>query len=1360
MEAAPGSPPSSPLQSPVDASTSTSTSDPAMIAGAGEGSPTDRLHPDSPAPFQSPAATTPDPLPDAGLHTDSAPPPPSPLLDRGVQPDLEQDPPSPSSVLDPSAHRDPEQRPSSPDPSAEQRSQTPAPDEKVLLYLGGVPAPGNSEPLASPPLSPAPGDPLAFPSLSHAPDGPPLLSPAPGEPWVPIPPAPPSPPGWAPLPHPISRPPSPARSEPAPRATEAPVSRKAKRGAVAVKDASLCPTCKSGGRNLVVCIDGTSNQFSKKNTNVVELYSRLLKDNAKQVTFYNSGIGTYARPSWRSFSYYKQVLANKLDLAFALRFDKIILSAYAWLADNYVEGDRIFLFGFSRGAYQVRALSAMIHRVGLIHKGNADQIPLQVPPAYELYAVSNKEEDSPPPEGASHLLNMISLLLLPILAFLHRLWNAWDTVQQTSTAIVDPDAPSNPSSEPDDHAQEADAHSESSDSSSESQSDDESEQGIPTMQKRFKKAFARDVKVHFVGVWDTVSSVGLVRDKTLPGTTDGMLHVCYFRHALALHERRVKFLPEFVRGGLGPESTSLRDKVVRVLDSIAEGDPGAFDALSPVVPVLSALASTAAGLLYAKPTPSALEVEHVDDADPERPGQPPRGMSASLLGQKPVIDAPPHTKEVWFPGSHSDIGGGARPNENMRKFGPALRWMSFEARLAGLKISKEPRRWDTELPRTNSLTPFWKLIELLPVKRLTYDSVSGTTYRPHLWAKRPFQSGQLVYDAVSDRTKKLLRKAGLEVEDDPYLGAEDFLKSLDQYILNREILSERDRMKLQLLSNGALGQQQLRDLSDDISGPLSTMLGICKDKIDEPRSLSVASTIQLLLYGLEYSFDAMRNSRPLHAALEVSMAEDTWTFPRPLRGHAAPIRTVVCTHGGALIVSGAWDDTIRVWDTFTGESIGSRTIEGKEFDVDSIAVSPDGKRAVMTPYQPNSALKIWDLDASVLLHELVGHADRVYCAAFSPDGRFIASGSSDGIILWDSYTGQRLGNLIFTSSVPTSIFSLAFSNDGQYLAAGDSNCIVQIWHVETQSPSGNVLLGHNQWVRSVMFSPDDKRLVSGSDDGSLRIWRMDTDTREAVHVLTGHSNNIWAVAFSPKGKHVASASGDGSVRVWNADTGKLVGVPLEGHNSDVRCVAFSPDGTRVVSGADDGTIRIWDRMPTIPLAERNVTRDLAYPPVYDYEALPPIPPPAVPFGPVDPAEVALPPSEAGDLAENDLAPPPGPGDDPQDYEPREGSAIAPYMGEDIPAASTEDGGILAVSSAPKDADNVHDTELGSGVPPGVEPESPVSSALGPRTPVEATSGAPHMDGESISPVAVDALPALEGGDKGVEGSAQLVQVQA
>ncbi|KAF8328988.1 hypothetical protein F5887DRAFT_897308 [Amanita rubescens] len=214
------------------------------------------------------------------------------------------------------------------------------------------------------------------------------------------------------------------------------------------------------GRNLVVCIDGTSNQFGDYNTNVVELYSRVI-ESENQLTYYNSGIGTYANLSWASWSSWRQWFDNIVDLAIAWNFDRVLRGAYRWLSDNYQDGDRIYLFGFSRGAYQVRSLAGMIETVGLIRKGNDEQIPF----AYELY--------------------------------MGPMWHQSRTF------------------------------------------------GLAA---RFKKTFSRkNVRVHFVGVWDTVSSVGLFKDKSFP-LTDTANHVCYFRHALALDERRVKFIPEYVRG--------------------------------------------------------------------------------------------------------------------------------------------------------------------------------------------------------------------------------------------------------------------------------------------------------------------------------------------------------------------------------------------------------------------------------------------------------------------------------------------------------------------------------------------------------------------------------------------------------------------------------------------------------------------------------------------------------------------------------------------------------------------------------------------------------------------------------------------
>ena len=139
----------------------------------------------------------------------------------------------------------------------------------------------------------------------------------------------------------------------------------------------------------------------KKNTNVIELYNLILKKvGHNQRTWYNSGIGTYARPSWKSWTFYRQVIEHKIDLAIAWyadwslsisyshftahsfrNFERTILAAYRWLSDNYEDGDCIFLFGalvqcdlndserylgFSRGAYQVRVLSAMIDKVRYI----------------------------------------------------------------------------------------------------------------------------------------------------------------------------------------------------------------------------------------------------------------------------------------------------------------------------------------------------------------------------------------------------------------------------------------------------------------------------------------------------------------------------------------------------------------------------------------------------------------------------------------------------------------------------------------------------------------------------------------------------------------------------------------------------------------------------------------------------------------------------------------------------------------------------------------------------------------------------------------------------------------------------------
>ena len=125
---------------------------------------------------------------------------------------------------------------------------------------------------------------------------------------------------------------------------------------------------------------------------------------------------------------------------------------------------------------------------------------------------------------------------------------------------------------------------------------------------------------------------------------------------------------------------------------------------------------------------------------------------------------------------------------------------------------------------------------------------------------------------------------------------------------------------------------------------------------------------------------------------------------------------------------------------------------------------------------------------------------------------------------------------------------------------------------------------HTDWVNSVAFSPDGRRIVSGSQDRTIRIWNALTG--ECLRTIRGHQGPVEAVAFSPDGTSVVSGSKDNTVRMWDAESGTPLWNPPAGfgHVFGVSTVAFSPDGGRVVSGAGDKIVCFWNRRTGISLA--------------------------------------------------------------------------------------------------------------------------------------------------------------------------------
>jgi len=199
------------------------------------------------------------------------------------------------------------------------------------------------------------------------------------------------------------------------------------------------------------------------------------------------------------------------------------------------------------------------------------------------------------------------------------------------------------------------------------------------------------------------------------------------------------------------------------------------------------------------------------------------------------------------------------------------------------------------------------------------------------------------------------------------------------------------------------------------------------------------------------------------------------------------------------------------------------------------------------------------------------NASVIEAITWSPDGKYLASGSSNGTVgLWKVSTGDNIFNYCGHSA--STVWVVTWSPDGKHIALGSDDGTVQVWNAVTRD-SVLTYSGHTKAVNAVTWSPDGKRIASGSDDGTVQVW--DAITGDDILIYHGHTKAINAVAWSPDGKHIASGSDDGTVQVWDSVTGKTVLI-YQNHTNSVKTVAWSPDGKRIASGSDDGTVQVWN----------------------------------------------------------------------------------------------------------------------------------------------------------------------------------------
>ena len=283
-------------------------------------------------------------------------------------------------------------------------------------------------------------------------------------------------------------------------------------------------------------------------------------------------------------------------------------------------------------------------------------------------------------------------------------------------------------------------------------------------------------------------------------------------------------------------------------------------------------------------------------------------------------------------------------------------------------------------------------------------------------------------------------------------------------------------------------------------------------------------------------------------------------------GHTSSIRRIAITQDGKKCVSGAGDNTLRIWDIEQGHCL--KKLEGHSDWIWALAITRDGKRCVSGSL--DKTLRIWDIESGECLKKLEGHRGRIFTLAICPDGEKCVSGADDNTIrIWDMRSGQCLKTLEGHSDW---IRTLAITPDGKRCVSGADDKNLRIWDIE-QGQCIKTLRGHTSVINALAISPDGKKCTSGSNDKTIRIW--DIEQGQCIKTLRGHTSVINALAISPDGRKCASGSNDETIRIWDMHSGHCLET-LKGHRDCIRTLAITPDGKRCVSGADDNTLRIWD----------------------------------------------------------------------------------------------------------------------------------------------------------------------------------------
>ncbi|MBW8049251.1 MAG: WD40 repeat domain-containing protein [Cytophagales bacterium] len=276
-----------------------------------------------------------------------------------------------------------------------------------------------------------------------------------------------------------------------------------------------------------------------------------------------------------------------------------------------------------------------------------------------------------------------------------------------------------------------------------------------------------------------------------------------------------------------------------------------------------------------------------------------------------------------------------------------------------------------------------------------------------------------------------------------------------------------------------------------------------------------------------------------------------------LKGHRGYVNSVYFSPDDKLLLTAAEDTTARLWG-INGKEL--QILIGHNARIRCAKFAPDGLSILTASY--DNTVRIWDLKGNEIKRlEFLNFSRRVN-ATFSLNGKYIVTTGADYPRLWNLESGQ----VTFLKGHNGGTLYADFSPDGKYIVTGSVDKTAIIWDI--QGNIKHVLKGHSAWVCKAIFSPDGHTIITISSDGLAILWDLQGNR---LQTLKGHNALLLDANFSPNGKLVVTSSTDNTVRIWNIYPEE--NPVITGHFGWLEYAGYSADGQYILTIGKNAQLR-------------------------------------------------------------------------------------------------------------------------------------------------------------------------------------------